>query len=125
MVDIEDHKRDPKFVDNNPGGGSEFGACLGGKGVMDYHDFTWPSMPLDLRLKLKVGPLYLNAIRCTKCDYFVRSRNRHDFRSCKCGSCAVDGGSYMGNRSGNEGDYVDIVIPFENLSENERGHGFI
>ena len=60
----------------------------------DYHDFTWPDMPIELRKKLNTGPIYINAIRCKECEYFVRSRNQHDFRTCKCGSSAVDGGSF-------------------------------
>ena len=33
-----------------------------------------------------------NAIRCKKCGDLLVSEHRHDFKICKCGACAVDGG---------------------------------
>ena len=33
-----------------------------------------------------------NAVICNKCDEFIFSAHRHDFRECKCGNIAVDGG---------------------------------
>lgn len=38
---------------------------------------------------LDAGPF----IECAKCGDHIRSMNRHDFRSCKCGETFVDGGS--------------------------------
>lgn len=32
------------------------------------------------------------AIECPQCGYIIYSRARHDFRSCKCGDCNIDGG---------------------------------
>ena len=34
----------------------------------------------------------VSGIVCPKCDGFVWSRHRHDFRRCLCGYCYVDGG---------------------------------
>jgi len=33
-----------------------------------------------------------NAVRCNKCDDYIYSANRHDFKTCKCGNISVDGG---------------------------------
>ena len=33
-----------------------------------------------------------NAIRCKLCGDVIESTNRHDYVSCSCGACAVDGG---------------------------------
>ena len=36
--------------------------------------------------------ILVNKIRCKKCGEEIESTYTHDFRSCKCGACAVDGG---------------------------------
>lgn len=33
-----------------------------------------------------------NMIKCNLCGDIIESTYRHDFVSCKCGSCSVDGG---------------------------------
>lgn len=33
-----------------------------------------------------------NAVQCLKCSEVIESKHRHDFRYCKCGNVAVDGG---------------------------------
>ena len=33
-----------------------------------------------------------NAIQCKKCGEVIESRHVHDFVTCKCGACSVDGG---------------------------------
>ena len=33
-----------------------------------------------------------NRIKCKKCGDIIESMNRHDFKWCSCGECAVDGG---------------------------------
>ena len=35
---------------------------------------------------------YLKAIKCPKCGDVIYSRCRHDFHTCSCGECSVDGG---------------------------------
>lgn len=91
--------------------------------VSDYHEFSWPDMPIQLRKRFGIGPLYINAIRCKECGWYVRSRNRHDFRTCKCGKSGVDGGSFYGRRIGDSCE--DIIVPFTNLTEEEGGFGDI
>lgn len=33
-----------------------------------------------------------NKIKCKSCGNIIESNNRHDFKFCSCGQCAVDGG---------------------------------
>jgi hypothetical protein len=33
-----------------------------------------------------------NKIKCKSCGDIIESNNRHDFKFCSCGQCAVDGG---------------------------------
>ena len=38
----------------------------------------------------------LNRIKCKLCSDIITSEYTHDFKWCKCGACAVDGGkSYL------------------------------
>jgi hypothetical protein len=48
-----------------------------------------------------------NKIQCTKCLDVIESVHRHDFKWCKCGAVAVDGGKDYMRRVGNFGDWVD------------------
>ncbi len=34
-----------------------------------------------------------NSIKCNLCQDIIVSKHTHDFVSCKCGSCSVDGGN--------------------------------
>ena len=36
--------------------------------------------------------MIVTAIKCPKCSSIIYSRTRHDFRSCECGKCSIDGG---------------------------------
>lgn len=49
-----------------------------------------------------------NKIRCKKCGDIIESEDRHDFKFCKCGAVAVDGGKDYLRRIGDE---------YEELSE--------
>lgn len=62
--------------------------------ITDYHDFTHRGTSKEKREQLNVGDIYVNAVICAHCDYFIRSRNKHDMVTCKCGKTSVDGGSW-------------------------------
>lgn len=32
-------------------------------------------------------------LHCLKCDNYIRSMHRHDFATCSCGTCFIDGGN--------------------------------
>ncbi len=56
--------------------------------------------------------LLRNRIRCNACGDVIESKHVHDFHSCKCGACFVDGGlEYKRRGYGAAG--------FEELSETE------
>lgn len=57
-----------------------------------------------------------NQVRCHKCGDEPFSANRHDFKYCKCGSIAVDGGMDYLRRIGDSThvyEEMSIVIPDE------------
>jgi hypothetical protein len=87
--------------------------------TFDYHLFTIPSTPKFAREKLGIGPIYSNAARCLQCGEVVRSRNRHDFRSCSCGTLTVDGGSWYAKRIGDKTKWEDMVVYFDDAKEGE------
>ena len=55
-----------------------------------------------------------NRIRCLKCGDIIESKSVHDFVTCSCGACSVDGGH----------DYLRRCIEsedcYEELSETEE-----
>ncbi len=79
--------------------------------TIDYHTFTTKDTPKSQRTQLRVGDIYINAVRCKLCGEYIRSKNRHDFVTCKCKSISVDGGSWYCKRVGK----IDC---YEELSEN-------
>lgn len=57
-----------------------------------------------------------NAIRCKICGDEIESTYRHDYVSCRCGACAVDGGHNYLRRSFKSADCfedISIVVPTE------------
>ena len=84
----------------------------------DYHNFSHRGTPKELRDKLNIGDVYVNGASCKKCGWFIRSRNKHDFLSCKCGATSVDGGSWYCKRVGKPEDYENVIEYFEDV-ENE------
>ena len=59
----------------------------------------------------------INKIRCKRCGDIIESKTVHDFKFCKCGAVAVDGGKEYLRRCfiNTEDDYVE-------LSEYEKRH---
>jgi len=49
-----------------------------------------------------------NQIRCNKCGDEPFSTHVHDFRYCKCGAVAVDGGMSYLRRLGHRDDYTEL-----------------
>ena len=54
-----------------------------------------------------------NAIKCKKCGDEIESKTVHDFRFCKCGSVAVDGGHDYLRRCGNREDREEMSVTRE------------
>lgn len=55
-----------------------------------------------------------NSIKCNLCQDIIVSKHTHDFVSCKCGCCSVDGGNSYLKRS-----YIHSIDDFTELSEYE------
>lgn len=59
--------------------------------------------------------IIVNKIKCKKCGDIIESTYRHEFKWCKCKSCAVDGGHDYLRRCGNPEEWEDLsetkVIP--------------
>ena len=52
--------------------------------------------------------LIVNKIQCKKCGDVIESTYRHDFKFCKCGAVAVDGGKDYLRRCGNREDWEEL-----------------
>ena len=50
-----------------------------------------------------------NAIKCNPCGDVIESRSCHDFVTCSCGECAVDGGLDYLRRMGDGGDFEELA----------------
>ena len=85
--------------------------------MTDYHDFTHPCTPKEKRKRLNVGDIYTNGAVCSVCDYFIRSRNRHDMVTCKCGNVSVDGGSMYAKRSCRGQPYREVIVLFDDAKD--------
>ncbi len=83
----------------------------------DYQNFTNRNTSLAERRRLNVGDVWSNAVKCTKCNDVIRSKNRHDYVECSCGSIAVDGGSWYCKRVGDINAYQDLSESFYDLPE--------
>jgi hypothetical protein len=51
-----------------------------------------------------------NAIKCIHCGDIIESRHRHDFVTCSCGCCSIDGGTEYLKRVfiNSPNDFVDL-----------------
>lgn len=54
-----------------------------------------------------------NKIQCKHCGEIIESKNVHDFVTCKCGACSVDGGNYYLRRCYKklkEEDFIELSV---------------
>ena len=52
-----------------------------------------------------------NAIRCNICGDEIESKHCHDFRTCRCGACSVDGGKeYLRRPYAQEGCFTELSV---------------
>lgn len=78
---------------------------LSNSGIVDYQDMVSIDASIEDRKRAGIGNIWANEITCLKCNETVRSKNRHHVAWCKCGECAIDGGSWYSKATGNPGDY--------------------
>ena len=60
-----------------------------------------------------------NAIRCNLCGDVIVSEHRHDYVTCRCGSCSVDGGADYLRRCFSNAKY-DFTELSEIVEESEK-----
>ncbi len=51
-----------------------------------------------------------NKIQCRKCKDIIESKTVHDFKFCKCGAVAVDGGKDYLRRLGYPEDIIELSV---------------
>ena len=54
--------------------------------------------------------ILVNKIQCNMCGDVIESISVHDFKWCKCGAVAVDGGHEYMKRCGNPEDITELSI---------------
>jgi hypothetical protein len=60
---------------------------------------------------MKRNEIIRNSIRCKICGDIIESRYRHEYVTCSCGACAVDGGHDYLRRSFKDKDcYTDLSV---------------
>ena len=64
--------------------------------------------------------ILVNKIRCKKCGDVIESYSVHDFKYCKCGSVAVDGGHDYLRRVGYMEDWEDLSLCKESDKRSEK-----
>ena len=50
-----------------------------------------------------------NKIQCKKCGDIIESVSSHDFKTCSCGACSVDGGhEYLKRVAHSMDDFIEL-----------------
>ena len=63
------------------------------------HYWEYDNRDKETRRKYNVGDILENAAICKLCGDYLRSNNRHDYKTCSCGNLSVDGGSWYAKRN--------------------------
>ena len=58
-----------------------------------------------------------NIIKCNQCGAVIESKSVHDFKFCKCGAVAADGGKEYLRRCGNREDWEELSEMTEDSRE--------
>jgi hypothetical protein len=86
--------------------------------VPDYHFICDEWTDKETRKKMNIGDIYANAAVCARCGDYIRSRNRHDYRTCKCKAISVDGGSHYLKRCARvPSDVLERVVLFKDVKD--------
>lgn len=62
--------------------------------------------------------IILNKIRCKKCNDIIESKTVNDFKKCKCGAIAIDGGKQYLKRLGKLEDIEELSVIKGDNNEN-------
>jgi hypothetical protein len=85
--------------------------------AVDYIDFAPYDMPAALRHRIDVGDIYINQVRHTECGWFIRSKNRHDYQTCKCGKLSIDGGSWYTKLVGDIDNVEKHIVMYKEIEQ--------
>lgn len=83
---------------------------------IDVQNMVTIDSSIEEREKFNIGNIWSNSLKCLKCNDVIRSCNRHDYVSCSCRSCSIDGGSWYTKVSGNPENYELMTVLFKNIS---------
>ena len=83
--------------------------------MTDYLDMVTKDTPKEERRKLDIGDIFINAVVCHECGDYLRSRNRHDFRTCSCENVGIDGGSWYQRVLMKNNNYTLITEYFNDM----------
>ena len=61
-----------------------------------------------------------NAIQCKNCGDIIESVSVHDFKTCSCGSCSVDGGHYYLRRCAKSLDDFTDLSEFQDDADEQK-----
>lgn len=64
-----------------------------------------------------MGQIIINKIKCKKCGDEIESFSVHDFKFCKCGAVAVDGGHEYLRRCGHRENWEELSKMLEERNE--------
>ena len=62
--------------------------------------------------------IIINKIRCKKCNDSIESKTVNDFKKCKCGAIAIDGGKQYLKRLGKLEDIEELSVIKGDNNEN-------
>ena len=62
--------------------------------------------------------IIINKIRCKKCNDIIESKTVNDFKKCKCGAIAIDGGKQYLKRLGKLEDIEELSVTKGDNNEN-------
>jgi hypothetical protein len=79
---------------------------------VDYLNYVTRTSTKKQRRKFDIGDIFINAAVCKKCNSYIRSINRHDYKMCDCHAIGVDGGSWYAKRMGQEEDMINVIELF-------------
>lgn len=58
--------------------------------TVDYQDYVNIDSPPEVREMYWIGDIWLNQWQCMRCLDVIRSKNKHDMRTCRCWASTID-----------------------------------
>ena len=90
--------------------------CLVYGKCSDHMMIDGDEIPASARYQWGIGDIKINQVKCLLCGDHPRSIHRHDYKSCKCGNVAVDGGSQYQRVIGSSENWLNELVPYVDKS---------